>query len=442
MAIVKGKNFMLSFKRDGVNVPVCYAENVSITLNSELLEATKPTTSNWRNFYPGLLDYSIDCNGVVFDDENSTYNIASMQDILVNRQSVDWIAQDVTNPLKYYSGTVYFPSITEDSAAADINRFTVSGRGDGEFVITYIIPGDTGNVFYGTQDNSDDPTDFTNFVQTDANRDIIITYGSGLDGLFFWVSYSKGAQNKTAWMDMFNTMNNGSIGGANDLFDTREIEIEGSPFWLHMTRYETGFAGSQATVKFYIPPLLPGGALPPTAFTATFSIVDDTSANIAYDFTAPLVGQPADGFEIRLIDVTASTTSITDIGTDTSGTIGAVRGHDYVVSVRSYNDFGASIWIGNVSLKIPAASDIETIFFTIGVTNTGILYLLVNASGVVNTPVTITYEGGTFGNRVQSTIVINAGSSSASKNFTPTTDQGPVIISLSPTTFGNQQYTF
>jgi len=446
MAIIKGKDFMLYFVRDDgsgnvSNVPVCYAETFTLSLAAEMLEATKPINSKWKNYYPGMKSYGIQLEGVVFDDETNTANLGTLEDALINDYPIKWVAKDSNNPLKIYSGTIYVPSIDQTSAAGDINRFSSQLQGDGEYVITYILPGADGNIYFGTQDSFDDPVDFSQFIIADPNFDIIIPYGEGLDGVFFWVAYSKTAGNKTSFQDMNNPTNGGPIGGANDLFDIRTIQIGGNDFWCHVTRYETGFSGAIQAVKFYIPPFLPPSAPAPLGLIANFSYLDDETARIAYTFNAPPLGL-VDGYEVRLIDVTAGTTTITDIGDVTSGTLDVPRGHDYLLSVRSYNSTGVSSWAINVSLKIPAASSVETIFFTIGTASyNNLIRLIVNASGVVNTDVLITYEGGPSMSRGQSTITMPAGSSSVAKVAGPF-DFGAVIISLSPTSFGNQNYTF
>lgn len=436
MTEVIGTNVIFYMVRDGVEVPICYAETNTLNISQELNETTRPPDSNWFDGFPGIKRYTISATGVMVDSDQTTYNVGTMEDVIINGKLVQWKMKDSKNPLKVISGSCYFINLSEDAAANDFAKFTLDCQGIGALSVSYIIPGTSSLIYYGTQSDNEDPTDFTQFITGDPNQDIIIQYGSGFDGVFFWMAFSKYSQNKNAYQDQNNPLNGGTIPG---LFEVREITIGGNPYWLLMTIYETAFSGAIQTVRFYVST---GGVVLqlPTNLTASFANLDENDATIGFDFSAS-ISPSVTGYEVRIINTTANTTSYYNIGSSLGGNITVPRGADYLIAVRAYDNTNSSAWTADIPLSIPAASQVQTIAFNT-YTNVLLSRLYVTASDIVNTSVLVTYLGGIGGNRGERQITVAAGFNSAAKSFDPTFDANPVIISLSPTSFGNQTYIF
>lgn len=255
MAFILGKDFMLFLTRDnteGPIVPVCYAQNVTLTIENELLEASVAPNATWRNYYPGLLQYKIDCSGLVNLDAD-TYSALEMQKKLISRTAMKWKCQDVNNDNIWYSGQVYFQSIQEDSSYDNVNTFSASAQGDGPLEIHEVAPGGDSNIYYGVQDTNADPVDFARFIQSDPTLDIVINYTVVNTPKFFWMAHSAAFPTKTLWQDINDPNNSGVIGDSSNLFSSRPITIGGNPFTLYITNYLTGFNGGQSLVKYYRP---------------------------------------------------------------------------------------------------------------------------------------------------------------------------------------------
>ena len=108
-----------------------------------------------------------------------------------------------------------------------------------------------GNIFYGVQNNGNNPTDFSNYLTGNANNSISVNFGSQSTPKYYWISYKYGNAPKTTWMDITGQENTGSIGGTSNLFNITRQTLNGVDSWLIMSNYATGFQGDQAEVKFF-----------------------------------------------------------------------------------------------------------------------------------------------------------------------------------------------
>lgn len=108
-----------------------------------------------------------------------------------------------------------------------------------------------GNIYYGTQDTGNDPTDFSNALNQDCEAPISVDYGVQNIPRYYWLAVPIDCPIKTDWDDLSDEGNSGKIGAPTDLFGVSEMEINGEPYTLYMTRYKTGWNGITAQVKYY-----------------------------------------------------------------------------------------------------------------------------------------------------------------------------------------------
>lgn len=133
MTPLLGKDFVLYTVEGGVNKPVVCATEITITVEQEVKEATKPTATRWRSVYVGGVQYSISCNGLQVIDETATTGTDLMNKIRTGA-SVQWVAQGGGS--KVYSGSIVPASATITAPAEGFSTFSFTAQGDGELVIT------------------------------------------------------------------------------------------------------------------------------------------------------------------------------------------------------------------------------------------------------------------------------------------------------------------
>lgn len=201
-------------------------------------------------------------------------------------------------------------------------------------------------IYYGHQDNDDDPVDFSLYIEQSAYADIIIIFPEETDPKFFWMAHHIDAPTKNHWLDLDDAMNTGEVGGATDLFTTSTIDISGDDYTLYMSRYATGFTADAGRVKFFFSE--PDIAAP-TGLTA---IYQPAYPAIYTTFTEP--SPAADSYTIR---VTGVTSGATDIYTGIMGSphaidLDAPAGENYLIAVRSEKDGNSSDWSADFLLEI------------------------------------------------------------------------------------------
>jgi hypothetical protein len=118
-------------------------------------------------------------------------------------------------------------------------------------IIQHATVSTPGNIYYGTQDTTADPTDFTHNYLGNADNPIVIDYGGVPNPKVFWVAYPHTSQPKTNWQDLNNDLNGGEIGSLTSAFEIRTLTIMGVLCWLIINRYVTGFSGDPAELKYF-----------------------------------------------------------------------------------------------------------------------------------------------------------------------------------------------
>lgn len=118
----------------GVIKPLACATTMSIAINADLKEATKQTSSRWREYYPGMLGYSVTVDGLFVLDQAVT----SVYDLMYNITTgtvLSWIAKDVLNENVRMFGNVLQNALTITSPADNDHTFNVGFTGTGPIVM-------------------------------------------------------------------------------------------------------------------------------------------------------------------------------------------------------------------------------------------------------------------------------------------------------------------
>jgi len=107
------------------------------------------------------------------------------------------------------------------------------------------------NIYYGVQDTTDDPVDFSHSYFGDPALPITINYGNQAAPKIYWVAYPMSYAKKTAYQDLNEDLNSAPIDTPTSLFTTRIIVIDGDNYWCIIGGYKTTFGGDTKEVKFY-----------------------------------------------------------------------------------------------------------------------------------------------------------------------------------------------
>lgn len=365
MGYVMGKNFMLYMEKTNasnqlISLPVCYAQDVQLSIESDLLEVSISPDSQFRNYVPGMRGYSVNANGLVFDGDDDTVNIADMQRMISEGRTVKWQAQDISNPLTVYSGSLLLKTVNMATPYDNVSTFEMEALGTGAYQIKRVIPGDYGLIYSGIQDDGTTPTDFGNWITGDPSQDIIIRYGATDGPKFFWVAYSKdAATKKNIWQDLNDTTNSSTIGTETDLFDVREVDINGHTFYLHMTAYPTQFTYNRNDVAFK---LVDTGVLPPRNFTVVYAFTTVTNGKPNYRLRwDPSLTTGVDGYVVRIINVTDGTTQFNNIDLFSYSIYMSFGGFimqlekqkTYMFSVKATAGADGSEWVPDITINTP-----------------------------------------------------------------------------------------
>ncbi len=271
MSKVLGKDVVLFVRNNNTYDTIACGRQCSFTSNVEIAGKSTIGSGLFREYKALVNSASISADGIVsFDDNMAVSSLRSFQmnftELLFQFRVVDEGGEGVI-----YAGTLLITSITETGSYNDMATYSIQAVVTGQWTITSTV-GNPDVIYFNTQDNGDNPIDFTQFITGNPDDDIIINYDHLDTAKFYWMAHSVGALQKTNWEDENDTGNAGTIGGTADLFAVRIIQINGFDYILYITNYVTFFNGFEAIVKFY---RIPAGCLPPDNFAIT-SIVNNS----------------------------------------------------------------------------------------------------------------------------------------------------------------------
>ena len=145
---IKGKDFVIYMDDGGINVPVCCGKNLTITVNQEVIEATKAPDSRWGNSIAGGLSWSITTNSLA-----TIGNTLTMKDIFgkATNGTVFEIVIGVASRRSstgtgrvflaaaddlFFSGKILLNSYSVSGSDNDVVNYSLSAVGDGALNIT------------------------------------------------------------------------------------------------------------------------------------------------------------------------------------------------------------------------------------------------------------------------------------------------------------------
>lgn len=195
-------------------------------------------------------------------------------------------------------------------------------------------------IFYGVQDTTVDPSDFSLFETGSPYADITINYGDQPDPKVFWMAHIQGATEKTNWIDLGNALNTGGIDGSGDLFEKRIIDIDGDNYVVYITKYVTGFTGSPQKVKFYNPvssfEVPPNWQFADVVFNYPTSLYD----TLTFTWDAPSIVPLS--YTIKAYNVTDNTTQYITGITALTYDLAVLRGKQFSISIKAVYSTGES----------------------------------------------------------------------------------------------------
>src|SRR5690554_2421187 len=130
---LRGKEFTLLLERDGEMIPVCCGRDLSIEINSDILEATKHPASKWRSFYYGNKSWNIQSSGLV--ELGNSYGFKDVFNAMKNDEIIQFVALSWENDELFFSGNILAQSITIAGGYRDMVNQSFQATGDGELNI-------------------------------------------------------------------------------------------------------------------------------------------------------------------------------------------------------------------------------------------------------------------------------------------------------------------
>jgi len=136
MSVIRGSNVVLYFLLDGQYKPLCCARNISFETNTELAETSTVGTGLYRTYRGLRHTWAVSCDGLCSFDRNAA--IATVRELQRSFTPVyiSFTAIDDNALVETYSGFVLFESIGTTASYNDLYKYTLSGKGSGEYTIT------------------------------------------------------------------------------------------------------------------------------------------------------------------------------------------------------------------------------------------------------------------------------------------------------------------
>lgn len=311
MSLVLGKDVVFAILQNGNYIPVACSRTCSFTTTTEIAGKSTVGSGLNREFTAIVNGATITADGVVSFDNNTP--VSSLRVYQLNHVVLQFYFTIVDEGGEgvIYAGSFIITNITETGSYNDMATYSLQGTVTGEVTITSTV-GNSGIIYFGVQEDTDDPIDFTRFIVGDPDQDITINYSHVAAPLVYWMAHSIAALQKTNWEDQNDIGNAGGIGLTTDLYEVRMIDINGSSYLLYITRYITIFNGYEAIVKYI---RVPGACEPPTDFvitditpgtTDTGSITVESTGGSAQLLTIFGAPQPSGIFTVSIYGVLVS----------------------------------------------------------------------------------------------------------------------------------------
>ena len=126
---LRGKDFVLYASKAGKMYPVCCGRELSISINSELIEATKTPQSRWKSWIYGDASYSVSSSAIVILD--GSFTLMDFYNAIQNKTTFTFLAKSNTDTNMFFSGNLLLTSIDIASPYKDVMTYTIAAQGDG-----------------------------------------------------------------------------------------------------------------------------------------------------------------------------------------------------------------------------------------------------------------------------------------------------------------------
>lgn len=263
MSFILGRNVTFSVLVGGVLKVICCARTCKLMTQTEIAGKSTIGSGTWKESKGLSNAWTITADGIVniastetwWDGtEKSVLSLLDLRNYQFNFTPIQIAFETSTGSgiSILCEGTMLISSVEETGNYNDACLYSMQGVGTGQLSMT-LVDELIGNIYYGVQDNDDDPVDFSQYIEADADADISIDYGITGGPKFFWMAHTILSPQKTNWIDLNDPNNGSTIGQATDLVQVTTITLaNGDLYLLYMCRYLTEFTGTAQGIKFYI----------------------------------------------------------------------------------------------------------------------------------------------------------------------------------------------
>jgi len=108
---------------------VAYATSASISMSMSTREATNKDSAGWSESLEGLMEWSVDGEGLLALD--ASYGYVDLKTVLTARANVTIRFSSETSGEEYHEGTAYLVDLSSDSATEESMTYSFSFTGTG-----------------------------------------------------------------------------------------------------------------------------------------------------------------------------------------------------------------------------------------------------------------------------------------------------------------------
>lgn len=126
---IKGKDFKLYVRVNGILEMICYATDCIISYDIEAVEKSNPLIK-WRDYLGGKVGYTLSCPGLIAY-ENAA-NWLELETLATGRTQFEWEARNNDNGGVVHGGLIRITNLQLTSANRDVMRFNMDAVGCGE----------------------------------------------------------------------------------------------------------------------------------------------------------------------------------------------------------------------------------------------------------------------------------------------------------------------
>lgn len=124
-----GKDFVLLAARGGNMIPICCSRELSISISSDTIEATKAPQSRWKSYIYGDNGYSLSTSGLIALD--NTFTLNDFLEVIKNREILAFVALNEADGNLFFSGNVLLTGAEISGSYKDVMTYSISAIGDG-----------------------------------------------------------------------------------------------------------------------------------------------------------------------------------------------------------------------------------------------------------------------------------------------------------------------